>query len=54
MLPIGGGELIKRGVPKGPLVAKTLQAIERDWVAQGFPGDEGFAAIVADQLAKSQ
>ena len=50
-LPISGGQLIKRGVPKGPQVAKTLQAIEREWVAAGFPGGEAFDNIVGKQLA---
>lgn len=46
-LPITGGQLIKRGVPQGPQVAKTLQAIERAWVDAGFPSGEAFAALVA-------
>jgi poly(A) polymerase len=51
-LPIGGGQLIKRGVPKGPKVAKTLQAIERAWVEAGFPEGEVFDAIVAQAVAR--
>ena len=47
-LPVTGGQLIKRGVPQGPLVAKTLHAIERDWVDAGFPTGEKFAALVAE------
>lgn len=50
-LPITGGQLIKCGVPKGPLVARTLQAIERDWVAAGFPGGEDFERIVSKATA---
>ena len=50
-LPITGGGLIKRGIAQGPLVAKTLQAIERQWVAAGFPGGEAFEAIVAEAVA---
>ena len=45
-LAITGGQLIKRGITQGPLVAKTLQAIEREWVAAGFPGGDEFKAIV--------
>jgi poly(A) polymerase len=37
--PMGGGDLIEMGVAPGPLVARTLQAIERDWVESGFPED---------------
>ena len=50
-LPITGGQLIKRGVTQGPLVARTLQEIERQWVASQFPQDEAFEAIVSRNLA---
>lgn len=50
-LPITGGQLIKRGVPQGPLVAKTLHAIERAWVAAGFPSGEAFDRIVGEAAA---
>ena len=36
-LPVGGGDLVARGLAAGPLVAKTLQAIEAEWVERGFP-----------------
>ena len=39
--PLGGGEIIAMGLAPGPVVARTLQAVERDWVAAGFPLDEG-------------
>ena len=39
--PLGGGQIIGMGLPPGPVVARTLQEIERDWVAAGFPLDEG-------------
>ena len=45
-LPIGGGALIGRGIEEGPLVAKTLRAIEDDWVEAGFPTGEELEAIV--------
>ena len=50
-LPISGGQLIKRGVPQGPLVAKTLQSIERQWVAAGFPDGDAFRQIVGQAVA---
>lgn len=50
-LPIGGGDLIARGVPQGPAVAKNLQAIERSWVAAGFPAGEEFEALVSKSLS---
>lgn len=49
-LPIKGGELIARGVEKGPAVAKTLRGIEEDWIAAGFPEGEAFDALVAARL----
>lgn len=50
-LPIGGGALIARGLAEGPIVAKTLRAIENRWVAAGFPQGEPFERIVAECLA---
>jgi poly(A) polymerase len=38
-LAVGGGDLIAMGLEAGPVVAATLQAIERDWAAAGFPSD---------------
>jgi poly(A) polymerase len=49
-LPIGGGALIERGLPEGPIVARTLRNIEDEWVAAGFPGGEDFERIVDDAL----
>jgi poly(A) polymerase len=45
-LPIGGGTLIKRGLPEGPIVARTLRQIEDSWVAAGFPTGPVFDHIV--------
>jgi poly(A) polymerase len=53
-LPISGGTLIKRGLPEGPVVARTLHAIEDRWVEAGFPGGEEFERIVSDALTKAQ
>lgn len=53
-LPIGGGELIKRGLIAGPVVARTLRAIERRWVEQGFPGGSQLHQIVAEALASAK
>ena len=38
-LRIGGGDLIAMGLAPGPVVARTLQAIEREWAEAGFPAD---------------
>jgi poly(A) polymerase len=54
-LPLTGGELIAMGLTAGPEVARTLQAIERAWVAAGFPDRDTARAIarakVEDALA---
>jgi poly(A) polymerase len=49
-LPIGGGALIKRGLPEGPVVARTLRAIEERWLEAGFPSAEKFEAIVEEAV----
>jgi poly(A) polymerase len=49
-LPIGGGELIERGLTAGPVVARTLRALERRWVDRGFPRGAEFDQIVAEAL----
>ena len=36
---LGGGDLIAMGLSPGPVVAQTLQAIQRDWIERGFPSD---------------
>ncbi|WP_298811176.1 CCA tRNA nucleotidyltransferase [uncultured Sphingomonas sp.] len=53
---IGGGDLVARGLSKGPLVARTLKRVESRWIAEGFPdaarttviADEEVAAVLAD------
>jgi poly(A) polymerase len=52
-LPISGGTLIARGLPEGPVVAKTLRKIEDAWVQAGFPADGEFERIVSDALARA-
>lgn len=49
-LPVGGGDLIARGVSAGPLVAATLQAIERRWIDEDFPDADRVAAIAAEEV----
>ena len=44
-LPIGGGDLIARGIAEGPAVARTLSAIETAWVAADFPSGASFAEL---------
>ena len=49
-LPIGGGDLIGRGVPQGPDVARTLRLIEDAWEARGFPEGPEFDRLVDEAL----
>ena len=52
-LPIGGGSLIDRGIPEGPIVARTLREIENSWVLAGFPTGEKFEAIVQKAIDRA-
>ena len=49
-LPIGGGDLIERGVPHGPAVARFLRRIEVEWEAAGFPEGDAFDRLVEGAL----
>lgn len=53
-LPFGGGALIARGLRPGPLVAKTLKEIERQWVDEGFPSEGRLEELVEQALASAQ
>ncbi len=48
--PLSGGQLIARGLVPGPAVARTLKAIEAQWIAEGFPDAARFAILIADAL----
>ena len=48
-LPVGGGDLIARGLPAGPEVARTLKLLEESWIAAGYP-DRADTLALADQL----
>jgi poly(A) polymerase len=50
-LPISGGQLIARGVPEGPAVARILKRIEDAWEAAGFPAGDEFEQLVVEALA---
>jgi poly(A) polymerase len=49
-MPVSGGALIKRGLPPGPIVAKTLRKIEDRWVEAGFPPGDALQEIVSEEL----
>ncbi|MCJ8191844.1 CCA tRNA nucleotidyltransferase [Sphingomicrobium aestuariivivum] len=50
-LPVKGGDLIKMGLAAGPMVARTLRAIENEWIDNDFADDATFDAIVERHLA---
>ncbi|MFK4003631.1 CCA tRNA nucleotidyltransferase [Qipengyuania sp. NPDC077563] len=50
-LPLKGGEIVERGMAKGPQVARTLQEVERRWVEEGFPERERVMAMLDNVLA---
>ena len=52
-LPVGGGQLIARGLKEGPVVALTLRKIEDRWVEAGFPTSELFDQIVEEELSSA-
>jgi poly(A) polymerase len=49
-LSIKGGELIVMGLPAGPLVAKTLQALEAAWIEENFPDAARQGALAAQMV----
>lgn len=53
-LPIGGGALIRRGLPPGPDVAKALNEVQRIWVEEGFPDASRVDAIADQTVSKFQ
>jgi poly(A) polymerase len=50
-LPLSGGELITRGLAQGPIVARTLKAIEQQWLDAGFPTGPAFDRLAAIAIA---
>jgi poly(A) polymerase len=46
-LRLGGGDLIAMGLEAGPVVARTLQAIEREWAEAGFPPEGAAQRAIA-------
>jgi poly(A) polymerase len=46
-LAVSGGDIVAMGVEAGPLVAATMQAIEKEWVEAGFPADRNVQRAIA-------
>lgn len=53
-LPFSGGDLVARGIARGPEVARTLRQIETQWIAEDFPDDTRTAAIADDLTAQER
>lgn len=51
-LPIGGGQLVARGLTAGPDVARALRRVEDRWVAEGFPEADRVDEIAGDEVAQ--
>ncbi|PKB25015.1 poly(A) polymerase [Novosphingobium kunmingense] len=50
VFPLKGGEIVARGVKAGPQVARTLQAVEARWIAEGFPDAKRVAQMLDEEL----
>ncbi len=48
VFPVGGGQLIARGLKAGPMVAACLKMVEQKWIDEDFP-DQNRAEQIADQ-----
>jgi poly(A) polymerase len=49
--PMTGGSIVSRGVAAGPDVARILQMVETQWIAEGFPDQTRVSAILEETLA---
>ena len=52
-LPLKGGEIVARGVGAGPEVARILQAVEGQWIAESFP-DRARTLAILESLIESE
>ncbi|MDE2412426.1 MAG: CCA tRNA nucleotidyltransferase [Sphingomonadales bacterium] len=50
--PLKGGAIVARGIKAGPAVARTLQAVEARWIAEGFPDETRVGELLDVELAK--
>ena len=49
--PLKGGEIVARGVSKGPEVARMLQRIEKRWIEEHFPSRARVEDMLEEELA---
>ncbi|MBH5323052.1 CCA tRNA nucleotidyltransferase [Erythrobacter sp. JGD-13] len=50
--PLKGGAIVARGVGAGPEVARILQAVERRWIAEGFPAADRVDILLEEELSR--
>jgi poly(A) polymerase len=48
-----GGDIIMMGLTAGPAVAKTLRAVEAQWISEGFPRIERVTEIATQKVAEA-
>ncbi|WP_152434009.1 CCA tRNA nucleotidyltransferase [Erythrobacter sp. THAF29] len=48
--PIRGRDIVSRGIAAGPEVARILQSVERQWIAEGFPEEVRVREILEKEL----
>lgn len=48
--PLKGGQIVAAGVKAGPDVARILQTVETQWVAEGFPDEMRVSEILSKTL----
>ncbi len=52
VFPLKGGQIVARGVAAGPQIAHLMQAVERAWVAEGFPDLARIEQLLDKELRK--
>lgn len=50
--PLKGGAIVARGIGAGPMVARILQTVEAQWVAEGFPDAARVAELLDQAIAE--
>jgi len=51
VFPLKGGAIVARGITAGPAVARILQMVEAQWIAEGFPGSARIDTLLDAALA---
>lgn len=52
-LPVRGGDIVARGIAAGPEVARILQGVEAQWVAEDYPDAARVAELVDQMIGRS-